>query len=364
MKKLTKEQVASALMSSNSAEVEGLDDGTITRVVYNLYIKEDGTIVDNTQEADAKFTSWIPYYDYADTLDDFKIIEDLFDGTYEDMNWKPFANVVKHLTNRANYWLEKGEQKKRKRTEKKNRKMREMKKLTKEQVAEALFDNISAEVEMDGEETRVVYDLYVKEDGTIVDNIQEADTCFSDWIPYEDYADTLEEFKEMEDLLDGTYEDMSWEPFAKVVEDLTDQANDWLEKVEQEKEKEKEKEKRHKVKNQIISFLMVNDYDTDILLEYLEYLGDVSYLPMSDFDMWVRGNNISPSELMAYNLCEFHITDAIFTLKDGMNLKNLVSMSEEVGRNVLSQRVGELASKQKKAPYRNAEIQRIINKLN
>ena len=237
-----------------------------------------------------------------------------------------------------------------------------MKKLTKEQVAEALFDNISAEVEMDGEETRIVYTLYVKEDGTIVDNIQEADTCFSDWIPYEDYADTLEEFKEMEDLLDGTYEDMSWEPFAKVVEDLTDQANDWLEKVEQ--EKEKEKEKQDKVKNQIISFLMVNDYDTDILLEYLEYLGDVSYLPMSDFDMWVRGNNISPSELMAYNLCEFHITDAIFTLKDGMNLKNLVSMSEEVGRAELSQRVGELASKQKKAPYRNAEIQRIINKLN
>ena len=357
MKKLTKEQVAEALMSSNSAEVEGLDDGTITRVVYNLYIKEDGTIVDNIQEADANFTSWIPYYDYADTLDDFKIIEDLFDGTYEDMNWKPFANVVKHLTNRANYWLEKGEQKK------KNRKMREMKKLTKEQVAEVLFDNISAEVEMDGEETRVVYTLYVKEDGTIVDNIQEADTCFSDWIPYEDYADTLEEFKEMEDLLDGTYEDMSWEPFAKVVEDLTDQANDWLEKVEQEKEKEKEKEKQNKVKWQIVNFLELNDYNTDILLKYLENLGDFSCHPMSDFDMWVKENNINPSELMTYNLCEFHITDAIFTLTESMNLKNLVSMSEEVGRVILSQRVGELALKQRKAPCRNTEIQQIINKL-
>lgn len=233
-----------------------------------------------------------------------------------------------------------------------------MKKLTKEQVAEALFDNVSAEVEMDGEETRVVYNLHLMEDGTIVVSCYEADANFSDWIPYWRYADTLEEFREMEDLLDGTYEDMSWQPFADVVEDLTDQANEWLEKVEQ------DKEKQDKVKNQIISFLIANDYDTDVLLNYLEYLGDVSYLPMSDFDMWVKGNNISPSELMTYNLCEFHITDAIFTLKDGMNLKNLVSMSEEVGRATLSRLVAELASKQKKAPYRNAEIQRIINKLN
>lgn len=233
-----------------------------------------------------------------------------------------------------------------------------MKKLTKEQVAEALFDNVSAEIETDGEQTRVVYNLHLMKDGTIVVSCLESDADFSDWIPYWRYADTLEEFREMENLLDGTYEDVSWQPFADVVEDLTDQANEWLEKVEQ------DKEKQDKVKNQIISFLMVNDYDTDVLLNYLEYLGDVSYLPMSDFDMWVKGNNISPSELMTYNLCEFHITDAIFTLKDGMNLKNLVSMSEEVGRATLSRLVAELASKQKKAPYRNAEIQRIINKLN
>lgn len=228
-----------------------------------------------------------------------------------------------------------------------------MKKLTKEQVFEALVDNVSAEVENRGEETRVVYYLHVKEDGTIIDCYQKADADFSTWIPYWDYADTLEEFEDMEDLFDSAHESIDWEPFADVVEDLTNQANEWLEKVEQDK-----------VKNQIISFLIANDYDTDVLLNYLEYLGDVSYLPMSDFDMWVKGNNISPSELMTYNLCEFHITDAIFTLKDGMNLKNLVSMSEEVGRAMLSQRVGELASKQKKAPYRNAEIQQIINKLN
>ena len=125
----------------------------------------------------------------------------------------------------------------------------------------------------------------------------------------------------------------------------------------------KEQESNVEIKNQIISFLIANDYDTDVLLTYLEYLGDISYLPMSDFDMWVKGNNISPSELMTYNLCEFYITDAIFTLKDGMSLKNLVSMSEEVGRATLSRLVGELASKQKKAPCGNTEIQRIINEF-
>lgn len=226
-----------------------------------------------------------------------------------------------------------------------------MKKLTKEQVFSALF----AEVMGRNEDTRVVYYLYVKEDGTIVDDVQKADACLSAWIPYSDYADTLEKFKNIEDVFDSAHESMDWEPFANVVENLTDQANEWLEKVG------KRKEKQNQMKNQIISFLIANDYDTDVLLTYLEYLGDISYLPMSDFDMWVKGNNISPSELMTYNLCEFHITDAIFTLKDGMNLKNLVSMSEEVGRTTLSRLVGELASKQKKAPYRNAEIQRIIN---
>lgn len=99
------------------------------------------------------------------------------------------------------------------------------------------------------------------------------------------------------------------------------------------------------VKNQIISFLMVNDYSTNILLKYLEDLGDVSWHPVSDFDMWVRKNNISPSELLTYNLCEFHITDAVFTLTNSMNLKSLVSMSEEVGRATLSRLVAELDSK-------------------
>ena len=230
-----------------------------------------------------------------------------------------------------------------------------VKKLTTEQVFSALMLPTSAAVENLGEETRVVYYLHVKEDGTIVDCWQEADICFSDGIPYSAYADTLEEFKEIEDLFDGTYEDMSWKPFADVVEELTDWANEWLENVERDEENCAE------AKNQIISFLIVNDYGTDVLLKYLEDLGDVSWHLVSDFDMWVRKNNISPSKLMTYNLCEFHITDAIFTLTDGMNLKNLVSMSEETGRTTLSRLVGEVASYQMKAPRGNAEIQKIID---
>lgn len=117
-----------------------------------------------------------------------------------------------------------------------------VKKLTKEQVFTALVDNVSAEVENRGEETQVVYNLHLKEDGTIVDCCQKADADFSDWIPYWDYADTLEEFEDMEDLFDSAHENMSWEPFADVVEDLTDQANEWLEKIEQEKEEQGEED--------------------------------------------------------------------------------------------------------------------------
>lgn len=115
------------------------------------------------------------------------------------------------------------------------------------------------------------------------------------------------------------------------------------------------------MKNQIINFLIVSDYDTDILLKYLKDLGDVSWHSVSDFDMWVRKNKISPSELMTYNLCEFHIADAVFTLTNSMNLKSLVSMSEESGRFMLSCLVGELISEQRKAPCGNVEIQKIIN---
>lgn len=115
-----------------------------------------------------------------------------------------------------------------------------MKKLTKEQVSTVLMLPTSAVVENLGEGTRVVYYLHVKEDGTVVDCAQKSDMDFTSGIAYWDYADTLEEFEDMdmEDLFDSAHENMSWEPFADVVEDLTDQANEWLAKIEQEKEQE------------------------------------------------------------------------------------------------------------------------------
>lgn len=102
-------------------------------------------------------------------------------------------------------------------------------KLTKEQIFEALCDNASAEVEGLGEQTKVRYYLHVKEDGTIVDDYQKADATFTDWIPYWDYADTLEEFGEV-DAYD--YERMDFGPFAQVVRHLASDANGWLASIE------------------------------------------------------------------------------------------------------------------------------------
>lgn len=112
------------------------------------------------------------------------------------------------------------------------------KKLTKKQVFEQLVDNASAEFEGLGEQKTVRYYLHVKEDGAIVDNYHDADATFVEDIPYRCYADTVEEFENIEELFGDAYENMSWKPFAEVVEDLTSDANEWLEKVEQEDEEE------------------------------------------------------------------------------------------------------------------------------
>lgn len=39
-----------------------------------------------------------------------------------------------------------------------------------------------------------------------------------------------------EQLVDNTYENMNWTPFAEVVEDLTNDANEWLAEIEEEEE--------------------------------------------------------------------------------------------------------------------------------
>lgn len=107
-----------------------------------------------------------------------------------------------------------------------------MKKLTKEQVFEQLVDNASAELEGLGEQTTMRYYLHVKEDGTIVNNYRNADATFVEDIPYWCYADTLEEFCNMEDSFYDTYESMAWKPFAETVEDLANDANEWLASIE------------------------------------------------------------------------------------------------------------------------------------
>ena len=108
MKKLTKEEVFEQLVDTTSAEIEGL--GEETKVCYYLHVKEDGTIVDDYQKADATFVANTPYWRYADTLEQFQNMEDLFDDAHENMNWKPFKDVVEDLTSQANEWLEKGEE--------------------------------------------------------------------------------------------------------------------------------------------------------------------------------------------------------------------------------------------------------------
>lgn len=108
-----------------------------------------------------------------------------------------------------------------------------MKKLTKEQVFEALCDNASSENEGLGEDTKVVYYLHVKEDGTIVNDYQEADASFTSSISWEDYGVDWETWETPFTAFSTyNYERMDFEPFAEVVEDLTNQANEWLASVE------------------------------------------------------------------------------------------------------------------------------------
>lgn len=108
-----------------------------------------------------------------------------------------------------------------------------MKKLTKEQVFEQLVDNASSENEGLGEDTKVVYYLHVKEDGTIVDDYQKADASFTSSISWEDYGVDWETWETPFTAFSTyDYERMDFKPFAEVVEDLTNQANEWLASVE------------------------------------------------------------------------------------------------------------------------------------
>lgn len=104
IKKITEKEVYDALVDYPSVEIDGLgeykDD---VKALYYLHMKEDGTIVDNTVDADVDFIEFIWYDAYAETVDEFREI-DLYD--YERPDFEPFMHVVRDLTSDANEWLE------------------------------------------------------------------------------------------------------------------------------------------------------------------------------------------------------------------------------------------------------------------
>ena len=107
-----------------------------------------------------------------------------------------------------------------------------MKKLTKQEVFQQLVNNSSAECDGIGEGTVVRYYLHITEDGVIVNDYSIADATFVNDIPYWCYTDNLDEFYNMEDLFTNKYENTEWLPFVQLVEELTNDANNWLASIE------------------------------------------------------------------------------------------------------------------------------------
>ena len=114
--------------------------------------------------------------------------------------------------------------------------MKKIKKITEKEVYDALVDYPSVEIDGLGEyedDVKALYYLHMKEDGTIVNNTVDADVDFIEFIWYDAYAETVDEFREI-DLYD--YERPDFEPFMRVVRDLTSDANEWLEHHEKEED--------------------------------------------------------------------------------------------------------------------------------
>lgn len=106
-----------------------------------------------------------------------------------------------------------------------------MKKLTTAEVAENLIRNQSAEVEAD----RVDYYLHLAADGTMLDAMYGAAVTFVHSVKVEEYGFTLEQWQDpesyqLEDVYD--HESMDNPIFVAIVEDLTAQANAWIEEQE------------------------------------------------------------------------------------------------------------------------------------
>ncbi|MBM0046754.1 hypothetical protein JNO63_06575 [Anaerococcus sp. mt242] len=98
-----------------------------------------------------------------------------------------------------------------------------MKQLTKEEVMNALIENMSSEPDYDG---AIEYFLHIKDNGEIVSDINNADESFSTYLNPEAYEEKAQEDPEYDFRDDIEMEDNKY--FIEVVEELTNQANEYL----------------------------------------------------------------------------------------------------------------------------------------
>ena len=98
-----------------------------------------------------------------------------------------------------------------------------MKQLTKEQVMNALIENVSSEPDYDG---AIEYFLHITDNGEILLSFDKADETFSTYLDPEAYEEKIQEDPEYDFREDIEAEDNKY--FLKVVEDLTNQANEYL----------------------------------------------------------------------------------------------------------------------------------------
>ena len=98
-----------------------------------------------------------------------------------------------------------------------------MKQLTKQEVMNALIENISSEPDYDG---AIEYFLHIKDNGEILASFDKADITFSTYLGPEAYEEQLQEDPEYDFREDIEVKDNEY--FLEVVEDLTNQANEYL----------------------------------------------------------------------------------------------------------------------------------------
>lgn len=110
MKHFTLEEVAEQLKNTNCVFVEDVKPHALAysenTVVYYLFVKNDGSFVDSSKNADLEFRLEIPpkYVELeAGSPDDVA----KFRAEFEDMDYAPFTDAVWKLAERANAWFAK-----------------------------------------------------------------------------------------------------------------------------------------------------------------------------------------------------------------------------------------------------------------